>query len=99
MLKEYLNQNITRKTISSVNSYNEKTYTTTTTTIKGRFIYKREKLRTAENEEITTDAIIYTETAIVEGDVITHDSKDWVIRFVYPHVFLDGSTMGYKGVL
>ena len=97
MLKEYLNQSITKKTISAVNAYNEKTYTSST--IKGRFIYKREKLRTAENEEITSNAIIYTTTAIKEGDVITHDSKDWVIRFVYPHIFLDGSTMGYKGVL
>ena len=97
MLKEYLNQSITRKTIASTNAYNEKTYTSST--IKGRFIYKREKLRTAENEEVTSDAIVYTTTAIVEGDVITHNSKDWVIRFVYPHVMLDGSTMGYKGVL
>ena len=97
MLKEYLNQSITRKTIVTTNAYNEKTYTSST--IKGRFIYKREKLRTAENEEITTNAIIYTETSISEGDVITFDSKDWVIRFVYPHIFLDGSTMGYKGVL
>lgn len=97
MLKEYLNQNITRKTISSVNANNEKTYASGT--IKGRFIYKRERIRTAENEEITSNAIIYTETSISEGDVITFGSKDWVIRFVYPHIFLDGSTMGYKGVL
>lgn len=97
MLKEYLNQTITRKTIASVNAYNEKTYTSGT--IRGRFIYKRERIRTAENEEITSNAIIYTETSISEGDVITFDNKDWVIRFVYPHIFLDGSTMGYKGVL
>lgn len=97
MLKEYLNQSITKKTISSVNTYNEKTYTSTT--VKGRFIYKREKLRTAENEEITSNAIIYTETLITENDVIVHDGKDWVIRFVYPHISLDGSTIGYKGVL
>ena len=97
MLKDYLNQTITRKTISSVNGYNEKTYSTGT--ITGRFIYKREKIRTAEGEEITSNAIVYSVIAISEGDVITYDNKDWVVRFVYPHIFLDGSTMGYKGVL
>lgn len=97
MLKEYLNQTITRKVVSSVNAYNEKTYTSTV--IKGRFIYKREKIRTAENEDVVSDAIIYTSTSIVEGDIIVYDGKDWVIRFVYPHVMLDGTTMGYKGVL
>ena len=97
MLKEYLNQTITKKTVASINSYNEKTYSSGT--IKGRFIYKREKIRTAENEDVISDAIIYTSTSISEGDIIVYDSKDWVIRFVYPHIFLDGSTMGYKGVL
>ena len=97
MLSYYTNQSITYKSIASTNAYNEPTYTTST--IKGRFIYKREIIRNAENEQITSDAIIYTETAIVEGDVITHDSKEWKIRFVYPWVNLDGSKLGYKGVL
>lgn len=97
MLSVYLNQNITYKTISTVNAYNEKTYSSST--IKGRFIYKREITRNAENEEITSDAIVYTKTALEEGNTITHDSKDWVIRFVYPWIELDGSVLGYKGVL
>ena len=46
-----------------------------------------------------SDAILYTETAVSEGDVITHDSKDWTVRFVYPHMYFDGSIMGYKVVL
>lgn len=97
MLGNYTNQNITYKVIASTNSYNEKTYTSST--IKGRFIYKRDIIRTAENEEINSQAIVYTKTAIEEGGVITHDSKDWVIRFVYPWVNLQGVTIGYKGVL
>lgn len=97
MLSSYTNQNITYKAIASVNSYNEKTYTSST--IKGRFIYKREIIRNSENEQITSDAIIYTKTAIEEGNVIVHDSKDWVIRFVYPWINLDGTVLGYKGVL
>ena len=97
MLSAYTNQTIVYKSIASTNSYNEKTYTSST--IKGRFIYKREIIRNAENEQITSDAIVYTKTAIVEGGVIVRDSKDWVIRFVYPWVNLQGVTIGYKGVL
>lgn len=97
MISEYLNQTVTHKTVSSTNSYNEKTYSTSS--INARFVYKREILRKSENEEVVTNAIIYTETELNESDVITHDSKDWVVRFVYPWIFLDGSVMGYKGVL
>ena len=97
MISEYLNQTVTHKTVSSVNNYNEKTYSSTSTS--ARFIYKREIIRNADGEEITSNAIVYTKTELNEGDVITYDSKDWVVRFVYPWMFLDGSVMGYKGVL
>jgi len=97
MISEYLNQTVTHKTVSNVNNYNEKTYSSTSTS--ARFIYKREMIRNADGEEITSKAIVYTKTELSEGDVITHDSKDWVVRFVYPWIFLDGSVMGYKGVL
>lgn len=97
MLRDYLNQTVTHKSVLSVNDYNEKTYSTVS--IKGRFIYKREVMRNADNEDVVSDAILYTETAINEKDVITHDSKDWVVRRVYPYKFFDGSTMGYKVML
>jgi len=97
MLDVYLNQTVTRKTRASVNAYNEPTYTSSS--IKARFIYKRSLTRLATGEEITSNAIIYTLTAIEEGDTITADSKDWVIRFVYPWKNLSGTTIGYKGVM
>ena len=97
MLDVYLNQSIAKKSVSSVNDYNEKTYSSTT--ISARFIYKRELVRLTNGEEITSDAIIYSKTSLSEGDVITFDSKDWKVRFVYPWHNLDGSVLGYKGML
>lgn len=97
MLTNYLNQSLTRKPRSSVNAYNEPTYSSST--ITGRFIYKREIIRTATGEDIASTAIIYTTTAIEEGDIIVSDSKDWTIRFVYPWIRLDGTVLGYKGVM
>ena len=97
MLSIYANQSVTWKSRSSVNEYNEPTYSSST--ISARFIYKRELARLASGEEITSNAIIYTKSAIEEGDTITADSKDWVIRFVYPWIDLNGATIGYKGVM
>lgn len=97
MLDMYTNQTITWKQKVSVNDANKATYTTST--LKGRFIYKRNLIRTATDEQIMSDAILYTKTVIVEGDVIVADSKDWKVRFVYPWRELDGSVLGYKVVL
>ncbi len=97
MLSLYLNQDVTWKTRSSVDEYNQPTFSSST--IKGRFIYKRQMIRTTTGEEIQSNAILYTESAVEEGDVIVADSKDWRVRDVYPHRFFDGSIMGYKVVL
>lgn len=92
-----MNQTVIKKTISSTNTYNEKTYTSTS--IKVRFIYKRTLIRKQQGEEVMSEAVVYTATALVEGDVVTYDNKDWTVRFVYPHVELDGSALFYKAVL
>lgn len=98
MLSNYVNQSVTRKARSATpNEYNEYTYTTST--IKGRFIYKRELFRLETGEEILSDAIFYTMSTIKEGDKITADSKDWVVRRVYPAVKLNGITGFTKVVL
>jgi hypothetical protein len=97
MLTEYLNQTITRKTITSINDANEKTYATGT--IQARFSYKRKLIRTSNDEQIMSDAMVHSKVLITEGDVITFDSKDWKVRFVYNWIGLDGSVIGYKAVL
>jgi len=45
------------------------------------------------------NAILYTMSTVSEGDVIVSDSKNWVVRTVYPHVVLGGTTGFYKVVL
>ena len=97
MLNNYTNQTVTWKSRSSVNAYNEPTYSSSS--IKARFIYKRDIVRLATGEEVVSDAIIYTTSAIQEGDVIVRDSKDWTIRKVYPHISLSGNVIGYKGMM
>lgn len=89
MLSNYVNQNLTRKARSETrNDYNEYTYTTST--VKGRFIYKRELFRLDTGEEVLSDGICYTMATFKEGDLLTADGKDWVVRRVYPAVKLNG---------
>lgn len=97
MLGDYLNQTITWRSRSSVNEYNEPTFSTSS--VAGRTVYKRSMVRLANGEEITSHAFIYTEALIQEGDEITLGNKNWTVRQVYPHVYFDGTTMGYKVVL
>lgn len=98
MLSNYVNQNVTLKARSATpNEYNEYTYTIST--IKGRFIYKRELFRLENGEEVLSNAILYTMATVSEGDNIVADSKNWVVRTVYPHVGLSGATEFYKVVL
>ena len=88
MLSQYVNQSVTLKTRTGQNEYNEPTYSSST--IKGRFIYKRELFRLENGEEVLSNAILYTMATVSEGDTVTADSKDWVVRTVYPHMKLNG---------
>lgn len=96
MLSNYVNQSVTLKTRTGQNEYNEPTYTSST--IKGRFIYKRELFRLENGEEVLSNAILYTMSTVSEGDNITADSKNWVVRSVYPAVKLNG-TQGFSKVV
>jgi len=97
MLSNYVNQNVSLKTRTGENQYNEPTYTTST--IKGRFIYKNELFRLEGGEEATSQAILYTMATVKKGDVITADSKEWIVRRVYPAVKLNGIEGFTKAVL
>jgi hypothetical protein len=97
MISNYTNQAVTHKAKSSVNEYNETTYTSSS--IKARFQYKRQLVRDKKGEQVISEAEIYTETAINVDDVITFDSRDWTIRNVLNMYDLDGSILYYKGVL
>lgn len=97
MLIDYCNQTLTRKIISSRDENNDITYTTST--IQARFEYNKRLFRNEKGEELMSNAIIYSTTEINDGDVITYDSEDWVVRFVDKWVDINGDVVGYKGVV
>ena len=94
MISEYLNQSITLKSKSSVNAYNESTYTNST--IKARFEYKRRMVRNNEGEEVLSTAQVFTETQVKPDDVLTFDGRDWQVVTVENCVDLDGSVHHYE---
>ena len=97
MLTAYNNQSITLKTRSSVNSYNEATFSSST--IKGRFEYNSKYVRNATGEEIHSNATLYTESAVANGDVITYDGRDWPVITIIRNFNFDGSIEFYEVIL
>lgn len=97
MLTAYNNQSITLKTRSSVNNYNEPTYSSST--IKGRFEYNKQLIRDVNSENIMSQAILYTESTVSVGDVITHDNRDWIVVDVRSNANLDGAIEFYEVIL
>lgn len=94
MINEYLNQSITHKSKSSVNVYNEASYTSAT--IKARFQYKRKVVRKANGEEVISNAQAFTTTQVKPDDVITFDSTDWNVIAVENCVDLEGNVNHYE---
>lgn len=94
MIDIYLNQVVTLKTPSSINDYNEASYTTKN--IPARFEYKRKLVRKPTGENIISEAQCYTETQVKPDDVITYDGKDWPVISVKDQVGLDGSVQFYE---
>ena len=94
MINLYTNQNITLKSKSSVNEYNESTYVTST--IKARFEYSRKLIRNSQGEEVISEAILYTKTPINLDDVIIYDSRNWNVIGVSSPVDLFGNISHYE---
>lgn len=97
MLTEYCNQSLTLKSKSSVNEYNEPTYTAST--ILGRFEYNRKMVRSKTGEQVISEAQCYTKTAVKPDDVITFDGTDWVVISVANIVDLNGAISHYEVIL
>ena len=97
MLKNYTNQALTRKSQTAIDEYGSPTYSSTT--IQGRFEYKRKMIRNRDGREVLSQARIFTESAIRPGDVITFDSRDFPIIDVFNVYDLDGNLLFYEGAL
>lgn len=97
MIANYLNQTVSYKAVSATDEYGEKTFSTSS--IAARYEYKRRLIRTREGEEVLSKATCYTLTAVKSGDVITFDSKDWIILDVENCVDLNGNIKFYTAYL
>ena len=97
MITDYLNQTVTYKAVSTTSEYGEKTFSTST--IAARYEYKRRMVINREGEEVLSTARCFCLSAIKPGDVITFDSKDWIVIDVENNVGLDGSIKFYTAFL
>ena len=94
MMGIYLNQTVTLKTKTTVNEYNESSYTTAS--VKARFEYKRRLLRDASGEEIMCLAIVYLNSYVKPDDLISFDNRDWTVKTVSNYYGLMGNLIGYE---
>ena len=93
MITNYANQSLTWKKVSSINEYNEPTYSTST--IKGRKQTGFKLIRNAQGQEVTSSASVYTKSAISPNDLI--DGQQ--IIAVESAITISGSVGFYKGYL
>ena len=93
MLTGYLNQNLSWEHATSVNEYNEPTYTTLT--IKGRKEIGSKLVRNPQGQEVVSSACVFTKSAIENNDLI----DDKLVISMESCVDLDGSIKWYEGYL
>jgi hypothetical protein len=97
MLGDYLNQSITLKSKTTVDAYNQATYTTST--IKARFEYKRKMVTDKTGQQVISEAQCYTTTQVKPDDVITYDGVDRPVISAQDCVGIDGTVMFYEVML
>lgn len=68
VLGNYANQSLTWKHVTSINSFNEPTYSTST--IKGRLETGHKLIRNRQGQETVSSARVFTESAVVVNDLI-----------------------------
>ena len=93
MLDDYLNQSLEWKHVTSINEYNEPTYTTAT--IKGRKETGHKLIRNVQGQEVVSSAWFSTESAVCNNDLI---DGSLVISIEFS-VDLDGVTQWREGYL
>jgi len=94
MISNYQNQTVTYKAVSATSEYGEKTFSTSS--ISARYEYKRREILNSEGEKVISEAVCFTTTAVKPGDVLTFDSKDWIVLSVNNCVDLSGTVKFYE---
>lgn len=95
MISAYMNQSASWKAVTSVDEYNEASYTDPSN-IDCRFEYKRKMVRSKEGQEVVSEATLFTKSAVKPDDVITYDEINWTVLAVANEVGLDGTVEFYE---
>jgi hypothetical protein len=85
MIETYLNQTATWKARTTVNDYGESSYAATT--INCRIVTKKRMLITEKGGDLLQDTVVYTTSAVQEGDLI----DDKVVVQVYIRQDISGT--------
>lgn len=89
MIKAYTNQTLILKKPTSVNEYNEATYSSTS--IKGRLENGYKLIRNKQGEETVSSARVFTKTLVQVDDMI----NDMLVISSEPLTDIDGKTGFY----
>jgi len=94
MLREYLNQITTLKTVVGKDKYNKPT--TTEKTINIRWENKRRLIRNSQGKEVVSEAIIFTQEQVKPEDILVWQNRSWEIIGVSDIVDIDGNIQFYE---
>lgn len=95
MIGVYANQTATWKKRTGVNEYNEPSFAASQT-IKCRLEPRLKMVRNREGQEVVSESVLYTESAVSYGDVITVNGIDFPVINAYPMPRFNGSTAYYE---
>lgn len=90
MIGRYANQTLSWQHVSSVDEYNEPTYTTTS--IAGRMETGNKLVRDQYGQEVVSTATVYTESAVDNGDLI----EGKIVIQVNKMIGFDGNVKFYE---
>jgi hypothetical protein len=99
MIGDYANQTFTHKAQNgTLTSEGLPNYSSSS--IAGRWQYKRRLVRNSEGQEVVSEAQVYTETQVKVNDRLVHtDGTEHIVISVSPKVNLDGTTSHYEVAL
>ena len=91
MFSDYTNQTATWKNVTSKDAFNQ--VSTTDASISCRFQYKRQVVRNPQGEEVQSEAVMYTESEVLPGDIVAYDGRDWPVINVDDKAQLEGTIL------
>jgi len=97
LFNHMMNNSITLKTVTSRDSYDNPT--TTSSTIVCKLKYKNRVIKNSQGQDVNVMAEFTTATAITINNLVTISGKDWQILQVTPVYDFGGNILHYKGYI